>query len=73
MQGIYYLHAQKVLHRDLSPRNILMGKDHQVKVADFGLARLMETECQGVNYSRFNSDLHYFQAPELVRVLKLCY
>ena len=42
LEALSYLHGQGVLHRDLSPHNILVTADGVVKVADFGLAREME-------------------------------
>jgi serine/threonine protein kinase len=38
-QGVEYLHRQKVQHRDLACRNLLVDKSGTVKVGDFGLAR----------------------------------
>jgi serine/threonine protein kinase len=35
--ALEYLHGQRYLHRDLCPRNIMVTKDHVVKVIDFGL------------------------------------
>ncbi|KAJ8921657.1 hypothetical protein NQ315_010566 [Exocentrus adspersus] len=38
VEGIRYLHSHNILHRDLSLSNLLLTKDMQVKIADFGLA-----------------------------------
>ncbi|KAG5894098.1 hypothetical protein JTB14_003954 [Gonioctena quinquepunctata] len=38
VEGIKYLHSYNILHRDLSLSNLLLTRDMQVKIADFGLA-----------------------------------
>ncbi|XP_076000204.1 cyclin-dependent kinase 4 isoform X2 [Genypterus blacodes] len=38
--GLDFLHSNMVLHRDLKPDNILVNSHGDVKIADFGLARL---------------------------------
>ncbi|HEX5035170.1 MAG TPA: protein kinase family protein, partial [bacterium] len=38
LEALRYLHSQKVLHGDLSPRNILIGQDGRLKLLDFGTA-----------------------------------
>lgn len=42
VKGLSYLHTNKIIHRDLKPENILLGPDANLKITDFGLARIME-------------------------------
>lgn len=41
IEAIAYAHGRGVVHRDLKPANILIAGDDQVKVLDFGLAKLL--------------------------------
>lgn len=38
VSGVLYLHTHNIIHRDLSLNNLLLTKDLNVKIADFGLA-----------------------------------
>lgn len=39
-RGMKYLHTSNVVHRDLKPRNLLVNSNCDVKICDFGLARI---------------------------------
>ncbi|XP_035187121.1 serine/threonine-protein kinase 36 isoform X2 [Oxyura jamaicensis] len=41
VSALYYLHSHRILHRDMKPQNILLGKDGIIKLCDFGFARAM--------------------------------
>ncbi|XP_054481552.1 serine/threonine-protein kinase 36 [Anoplopoma fimbria] len=41
VSALYYLHSHRILHRDMKPQNILLGKTGVVKLCDFGFARAM--------------------------------
>uniref|UniRef100_H3BBE7 Cyclin-dependent kinase 12 n=1 Tax=Latimeria chalumnae TaxID=7897 RepID=H3BBE7_LATCH len=44
MQGLDYCHKKNFLHRDIKCSNILLNNSGQIKLADFGLARLYNSE-----------------------------
>ena len=56
-----YLESHKYIHRDVRAANILVGDHHVVKVADFGLARLVAAR---TSTAVDNDDEEIYQGPE---------
>ena len=44
LRALSYAHRQGVIHRDIKPSNILVAAGGRVKVADFGIARIVEED-----------------------------
>jgi len=65
VNGLQYVHSQKVMHRDIKPKNILMcgPKDDMIpKIADFGSAKISERVTRNTKIG----DDHYV-APEITQ------
>lgn len=41
-----YVHAQKMVHRDIKSRNVFLCRTGQALLGDFGLVRLLESTCE---------------------------
>ncbi|CAI5504924.1 unnamed protein product [Closterium sp. Naga37s-1] len=41
VRALYYLHSNRIIHRDMKPQNILVGAGGIIKLCDFGFARAM--------------------------------
>ena len=59
--GMRYIHKRNFMHRDLKPANILLSKDNQVRISDFGLAKIDD---MNVTQTK-NVGTLLFMAPEL--------
>ncbi|HVA72693.1 MAG TPA: tetratricopeptide repeat protein [Candidatus Limnocylindrales bacterium] len=59
-------HGEGVVHRDLKPQNILMGKNDHVYVSDFGLAKSLESSAAGMTRTGQFLGTPRYMAPEQV-------
>ena len=46
LSAVAHAHTNLIVHRDIKPSNVLVAKDGQVKLLDFGIAKLLEGEGQ---------------------------
>ncbi len=64
--GLAHAHARGVVHRDVKPGNVLLGTDGRVRLADFGIARMLG-EAAGVTGTGTTVGTVAYLAPEQVR------
>ena len=66
--ALQYAHDEGVVHRDIKPENVLVDRKGRVKIADFGLAKILGLEAQGARLTvegQVMGTPHYM-APEQV-------
>jgi|GEM_PF-5482548 len=66
--ALEYAHEEGVIHRDIKPENLLLDKKGRVKIADFGLAKLLRREALDVTLTLSGAQLGTlrYMAPEQI-------
>ncbi|MEL4861286.1 Stk1 family PASTA domain-containing Ser/Thr kinase [Pseudoflavonifractor phocaeensis] len=65
MKALSHAHSRGIIHRDIKPHNIMVLRDGSVKVADFGIARLVSASQNTMTQEALGS-VHYI-SPEQAR------
>lgn len=66
LRGLKYIHSANVLHRDLKPSNLLINASCDLKICDFGLARIADEDVDhGGNLTEYVAT-RWYRAPDIM-------
>lgn len=66
LQGVKYLHMNNIIHRDIKSANILLNSKGEIKVGDFGLARIINPNPNSIRKYTNRVVTLWYRAPELL-------
>ncbi|BHF60290.1 hypothetical protein AAHC03_0712 [Spirometra sp. Aus1] len=66
LRGLKYIHSANVLHRDLKPSNLLINANCDLKICDFGLARMNDPEHDHNGILTEYVATRWYRAPEIM-------
>jgi len=64
--GLAYAHSKGVIHKDIKPQNVMLNKDGEVKIMDFGIAETVRTSMSRIQNSSSSGTLVYM-SPEQIK------
>eukprot|EP00439_Symbiodinium_sp_Y106_P082409 s1032_g21.t2 len=68
LRGLAYLHSAHIVHRDIKPSNLLVNKNCDLKICDFGLARVLATDAEDSMGRTDYVVTRWYRAPEVMLV-----
>ncbi|XP_066913337.1 mitogen-activated protein kinase 1-like [Clytia hemisphaerica] len=66
LRGLKYIHSANVLHRDLKPSNLLLNTTCDLKICDFGLARVADPDHDHTGILTEYVATRWYRAPEIM-------
>ncbi len=69
VKAVQYAHRNLIIHRDLKPNNVLVTKSGQVRLLDFGIAKILEPNAGDADLTRMTQRpaTPTFSSPEMLR------
>lgn len=63
LAGLAYIHQKSVVHRDMKPQNLLLTANRELKIADFGLARV-----EGIPVKKYTHEAVtlWYRSPDVI-------
>ncbi|XP_069472896.1 mitogen-activated protein kinase kinase kinase 2 [Ambystoma mexicanum] len=66
LEGVYYLHSNMIVHRDIKGANILRDSAGNVKLGDFGASKRLQTICLSGTGMKSVTGTPYWMSPEVI-------
>jgi serine/threonine protein kinase len=68
LEAVGFAHKKGIIHRDIKPSNILISKDDNVKILDFGIAKILQDK--GLTKTGTKLGTVYYMSPEQIKAVK---
>lgn len=66
LEAFNYAHSRGMVHRDIKPSNVMITRDGQVKVLDFGIAKILDSGTSSLTKTGAQMGTVYYMSPEQV-------
>jgi Protein kinase domain len=63
-EALEYAHEHGIVHRDIKPENLLLDKEGRIKIADFGIAKMLHVETSDAGLEETQAGTPQYMAPE---------